>query len=148
MTLLEAFRADPISTRQQLRELPHFRGPFISEVFALVVFLSDGLLHVSESTTQQQQHESDARKFFQIAAQLPQELQMVLCNRVFGSGKDLVLTKHSEPAFKKLTKQLFLMNTMSVRRNHQGTFGVGLGVRLGAVVLGGLVLAAFLLRRR
>ena len=94
--LLKEFKADPVSTRQRLRELPHLREPFISEVFALVVFLSDGLLHVSESTPQQQQQqrESNARKFFQIAAQLPLELQMVLCNRVFGSRKDLVLAKH------------------------------------------------------
>ena len=31
---------------------------------------------------------------------------MMLCNRVFDAGKDTVLTKHSEPAFKKLGRML------------------------------------------
>ena len=34
------------------------------------------------------------------------ELQMMLSNRVFGRGKDTILTKHSEPAFKKLAWHL------------------------------------------
>jgi len=42
--LLKKFQDDPATTRQQLRELPHLRDSFISEVFALVVFLSDDLL--------------------------------------------------------------------------------------------------------
>ena len=37
---------------------------------------------------------------------LPIELQMVLCNRVFGAAKGTALTKHSEPAFKKLGRLL------------------------------------------
>jgi len=47
-----------------------------------------------------------AARFFQIAQHLPLELQMVLCNRVFGVEKVMVLTKHSEPAFQKLGKLL------------------------------------------
>ena len=96
--LIDSFEADPATTRQQLRELPELRDPFIGDLFALVIFLCEGLLSVgAESSTS-----NKAVRFFRIAQALPMELQMVLCNRVFGSGKDHVLTKHSEPAFKKL----------------------------------------------
>ena len=53
---------------------------------------------VAESSTSSQK----AVKFFKVACELPLELQTVLCHRAFRSGKDTVLTKHSEPAFKKL----------------------------------------------
>jgi len=103
--LIDSFDHDPFTTRQQLRELPENRDPFISDLFALVVFLCDGLLKVAaESSTSSQ----EAARFFLIARELPLELQMVLCNRVFGAGKDMVLTKHSEPAFKRLGKFLAL----------------------------------------
>ena len=110
--LLDSFDLDPVTTRHQLRQLPHIRDPFIGEVFALVVFLSDGLLTVgtteslslppSPSPTPFHQ----AVRFFRIAQCLPMELQMTLCNRLFGGWKNLVLTKHSEPAFKKLGRLL------------------------------------------
>jgi len=41
-------------------------------------------------------------RFFEMAQELPLELQMVLCNRAFGAGEDIVLTKDSESAFKRL----------------------------------------------
>jgi len=50
-----------------------------AEVFAQAVFVSDGLLQINETTTP-----SPAARFFSIAAQLPLELQMVLCHRVVG----------------------------------------------------------------
>jgi len=100
--LIDSFDLDPVHTRQQLREHPELRDSFISNLFALVVFLCDGLLTVgAESPTHQK-----AARFFKIAKRLPMELQMIMCNCVFGSGKDHVLTKHSEPAFKKLGKLL------------------------------------------
>ena len=103
--LIDSFEADPATTRQQLRELPHLRDPFIGEVFALVVFLCDGLLATTKPSAA---GASEVARFFQIAIQLPMELQMVLCNRMFGSGKDYVLTRHSEPAFKKLARLLIV----------------------------------------
>jgi len=107
--LIDSLDADPVTTRQQMRELPELRDPFVSDLFALVVFLCDDLLSVrtesSASSSSSTPHNA-ARRFFQMAQCLPIELQMVLCNRVFGAGKSLVLTKHSEPAFKKLGKLL------------------------------------------
>jgi len=101
--LLDSFDLDPATTRQRLRELPLFRDPFIGELFAVVVFLCDDLLAVDTESSSSTTSNMVAR-FFQIAQCLPMELQMVLCNRCYGAGKNMVLTKHSEPAFKKLGK--------------------------------------------
>jgi len=104
-TLLDSFDADPVTTRQQLRELPGLRDFFIGDLFALVVFLCDDLLTVRAESSPSS-NSKEAARFFPIARCLPMELQMVLCSRLFGSGKDIVLTKHSEPAFKKLGRLL------------------------------------------
>ena len=101
--LITSFDLDPVTTRQQLRELPGIRDSFISDLFALVIFLCDDLLTMSAEPTVT---DKKATRFFQIVHHLPMELQMVICNRVFGAGKGIVLTKHSEPAFKKLGKLL------------------------------------------
>jgi len=102
--LIDAFNLDPVLTRQQLRELPELRDFFISDLFAQVIFLCEDLLTVraESSASSSANNNNKAARFFQIARCLPIELQMMLCNRVFGAGKDMVLTKHSEPAFKKL----------------------------------------------
>ena len=49
--LIDSFDADPDATRQQLRELPELRDPFIGDLFALVVFLCDELLTVSAESS-------------------------------------------------------------------------------------------------
>ena len=69
-------------------------------IFALVVFVSDGLLQINDTSS------SPAARFFSIAAQLPLELQMVLCFRQVGSGKEIIPGKESEVAFKELAKRL------------------------------------------
>jgi len=108
--LLDSFDLDRVFTRQRLRELPELRDSFISDLFALVVFHCDGLLTVtarsSSSTSSTSPTSKKAARFFQLAQCLPIELQMMLCNCVLGTGKSIVLTKHSEPAFKKLGKLL------------------------------------------
>ena len=72
-----------------------------AEMFALVVFVSDGLLQTKETTP------SPAARFFEIAARLPLELQMVLCFRQMGSDKEIILGKESEVAFKELARRLW-----------------------------------------
>ena len=104
-TLIDSFEVDPVTTRQQLRELPELRDSFISDLFALVIFLCDGFLRVRAKSPTSSPFNKAAR-FFLIVQLLPIELQMMLCNRMFGSRKDSVLTKHSELAFKKLGKLL------------------------------------------
>jgi len=97
--LLDLYTADSKGARQRIMELPEQRGHFISALFALVIFLSDGLLSLQPSSSSET---LQAIRFFQIARALPLELQMLLCNRVWRSPKDLILTATSEPAFKKL----------------------------------------------
>jgi len=71
------------------------------EMFALVVFVSDGLLKIKDTTTP-----SPAARYFSIAVQLPLELQMVLCFRQVGSDKEIIAGKESEVAFKELARKL------------------------------------------
>jgi hypothetical protein len=103
-----------------LRSLPEFRDPYIGETFGLIIFFSDDFFTLkadnkastssttttttSRPTGRQEEREDKAKRFFRIARKLPMELQMMLCNRMFNSPKDLVLRKDSEPAFKRLAK--------------------------------------------
>ena len=99
--ILDAFNLDPLAVRQQLRELPEIRETFIADVFALIIFTCDGLLRLKDPG-----HLVGVARFFVVAEKLPMELQMVLANRVFGAGKDGVLRKVSEKAFRKLGRVL------------------------------------------
>ena len=98
VTLLERFKENPVETRHAMRVDLGLLDELAAEMFALVVFVSDGLLQ-SNSTTP-----SPAARYFSIASQLPLDLQMVLCNRVFGSPKDFVLSRTSEPGFHLLAR--------------------------------------------
>ena len=98
VTLLERFKENPEETRHAVRvEL----GLVDAEMFALVVFVSDGLLQIKDTNTP-----SPAARYFSIAAQLPLELQMVLCHRLVGLAKEIVPGKESEVAFKELARRL------------------------------------------
>ena len=70
----------------------------------MVIFLCDGLLTVDANSSSASLKK--AARYFKMSQKLPLELQMVLCNRAFGAAKDTVLTKHSEPAFKRLGRLL------------------------------------------
>ena len=100
-SLLERFQDYPEETRHQVRVDLGWYDDAAAEMFALVVFVSDGLLQIKDTTTP-----SPAARFFSIAAQLPLELQMVLCRRVVGSSKEIIPGKDSEVAFKSLAKSL------------------------------------------
>ena len=78
-----------------------FVDELAAEMFALVVFFSDGLLQIRDTTP------SPAARFFNIASQLPLELQMVLCFRQVGSDKEIISGKDSELAFKELAWRLW-----------------------------------------
>ena len=77
-----------------------FVDEMAAEMFALVVFVSDGLLQITDATP------SPAARFFSIARRLPLELQMVLCYRQVGSCKEIIHGKDSEVAFKVLARRL------------------------------------------
>ena len=99
VTLLERFKNDATKTRHQVRVDLSLLDELAAEMFALVVFVSDGLLQIKDTTP-------PAARFFSIAAQLPLELQIVLCFRQVGSAKEIILGKESEVAFKELARSL------------------------------------------
>jgi len=102
VSLLERFKTDPAMTRRALRVELGLLDEMAAEMFALVVFVSDGLLQINDTTTTP----SPAARFFRIATHLPLELQMVLCYRVVGSAKEIISGKNSEAAFKYLAKRI------------------------------------------
>jgi len=100
VTLLERLKSDPTQTSQAMRLKLGWYDEAAAEMFALVVFVSDGLLQVNDTTP------SPAAIFFSIASQLPLELQMVLCFRQVGSLREIIRGKDSEVAFKDLAKRI------------------------------------------
>jgi len=100
VTLLERFKGDAAQTRRAVRVELGWHDEMAAEMFALVVFVSDGLLQVNDTTP------TPAARFFSIARRLPLELQMVLCHRLVGSRKEIIPGKDSEVAFKTLARRL------------------------------------------
>jgi len=100
VALLERYKKHPEKTGHAMRVELGLLDEMAAEVFALVVFVSDGLLQIIDITP------SPAARFFSIVTQLPLELQMVLCYRVVGSSKEIIPGKDSEAAFKNLGKRL------------------------------------------
>jgi len=93
--LLQRFKDNPVVTRYAMRVELGFLDELAAEMFALVVFVSDGLLQFNDTTTT-----TPAARFFSIARSLPLELQMVLCFRQVGLHKEIIPGKESELAFK------------------------------------------------
>ena len=100
--LLQRFKENPREVRFAMREEVRWSSAAAAEVFALVVFVSDGLL----DTRQVEKTLTSAERFFVIARQVPLELQMVLCHRVVGSMKEIILSDDSETAFKNLARKI------------------------------------------
>jgi len=99
VTLLERFKGDVAQTRHVMRLEIGWYDELAAEMFALVVFVSDGLLQIKDATP------SPAARFFNIARRLPLELQMLLCYRQVGSDKEIIPGKDSEAAFKELARR-------------------------------------------
>ena len=103
-TLLERFMENPVETRHAVRlELGLLEG-LAADIFALVVFVSDGLLKTKATSVKAG---AKRTRFFNIASQLPLELQMVLCFRQVGLDKEIIAGKDSEVAFKELARRLW-----------------------------------------
>jgi len=101
VTLLERFKSDAVKTRHAARVELGWYEKLAAEMFALVVFGSDGLLQIKDTTP------SPAARYFSIATQLPLELQMVLCFRQVGSAKEIIPGTEREAAFKELARRLW-----------------------------------------
>lgn len=98
--LLKRIKDHPEETRHQVRVELGWYVEMAAEVFALVVFASDGLLEIKEN----ENHE--AARFLRIIVQLPLELQMILCHRVVGSFGMNITGNDAEAAFRDLAKKL------------------------------------------
>ena len=61
----------------------------IARSFLCIVMLTDGYFSLKQKLNQ---HKTDSkiRQFYGITVQLPMELQMVICNRIFGFHADLI----------------------------------------------------------
>jgi len=101
--LLGRFQSDASMTKHQVRVELGWYGPAAAEILALVVFVSDGLLKTKATGAKAG---AKRTRFFSIAAQLPLELQMVLCFRQVESAGEIIQGKESEAAFKELARRL------------------------------------------
>ncbi len=93
--LAREFVAEPHGTRLRLRKKLRLAHEDAAMVYAMTVLRSDGYLRNSAD-------EQSGHRFFNIASQLPLELQMVLCNRLAGLSCDLIARSASEKAFSLL----------------------------------------------
>ena len=89
--LIDEYEHDPVAVRHRLRRQPGLREYFIGHLFALVVFHSDSFVVINERLAH------PGIKRFRITSRLPLEIQMIICNRIFGSPKDIILSRDSEP---------------------------------------------------
>jgi len=94
--LLQSFVEDEASTREAARREIGYYDDLAGDLFALVIFLCDGLLVIGPG------EKEGARRFFGIARQLPMELQKVLCHRTAGSGGNSIPAAKTEAAFREL----------------------------------------------
>ena len=99
VTLLERFEENPVKTKHAVRVELGLVDDLAAEMFALVVFVSDGLLQIKDTTTT-----TPAARYFKIARSLPLELQMVLCYRMVRSAKEIIPGKDCEVAVKLVAK--------------------------------------------
>jgi len=100
VTLLERFQENPEETRHAIRLELGWYDEAAADVFAPIVFVSDGLLQIKATTP------TPAARFLSIARRLPLELQMIVCYLVVGTPKGIIPGEDSEAAFKSLAQSL------------------------------------------
>jgi hypothetical protein len=113
VALMIVFREFPDRVRRQLRRDMGWYCEMSADLFALVIFICDGLLqrpawsgpleraymvHSGRATLQ----DTEADRFFGIMSRLPMELQMVLCLRTVGSIELMIPSNARETAFRQL----------------------------------------------
>jgi len=106
--LIDEYERDPTAVKNRLRCRPGLREFFIGHLFALVVFHSDNFVVTNEKTAG-----SFTKRFFKIVSQLPLDIQMVLCNRIFESPKDIILSRDSEAWFQTPRPIFLAINSLS-----------------------------------
>ena len=105
VSLLERYASNPTQTRSEVRVELGMLDEVAAEVFALTVFLCDGLLQLKPALVPTTSNLNAAR-FFTVVRRLPMELHLMLCHRAVDSDNDCILSKDSEAAFKSLARIL------------------------------------------
>lgn len=110
--LLKKFAQNPMKVRHDVRILLGTADEQATHLFALVIFVCEGLLTIVTATTAATQStdtitttlqpRDETVRFFSLVSTLPMELQMVICHRACDSPKDNVPSHKSEPAFQQL----------------------------------------------
>ena len=102
--LLEGFIASPARTRHEIRIELGVKEALVADNFAMVIFLSDGLLRTTPPAPNEEENSAgnNARKYFSIQLRFPMEIQNIVAYRSNGSAKERILTKDSEGAFRSL----------------------------------------------
>lgn len=98
--LLVDYRDDRRRTVLELRARLGLNTEDAARIFALVVYLCDG--HFSVEWSVSVADNTAARRFFRLAQRLPMELQMMLCNRVYGVDKDRIPVRETERALREI----------------------------------------------
>jgi len=102
---LSKYRSNPQQATFKTRVSLGYPDAVAAQLFAQVVFVSDGLIRVREV-----EYSNDrAKRFINLAARLPMELQMVLCYRLAGSARNNIAGADREAAFKDITKWWLLL---------------------------------------
>jgi len=111
ISLLLAFQENPDRVRHEMRVELGQDDTVAAELFAMVVFHSDGLLQLKST-------KGPAPRFFRIAHQLPMELQMLLCYRFTDSNKITIPGNEREYSFRNLAACLTLQTTSWTSQPH------------------------------
>jgi len=104
VALLRKFKSDSAQTRHAVRVELGLVDELAAEMFALGVFVSDGLLKTKATGVKAG---AKRTRFFNIVRQLPLELQMVMCFLKVESAKEIIPGRESEVAFKELARRLW-----------------------------------------
>jgi len=95
-TLLVDYEANRNLVRHKLRLEEEYPDAYSHHLYALIIFICDGLLKIKSGGHRQQNR--DVLRFYGITKRLPMELQMMLCNRVQEFGRDYIKVKFTQPS--------------------------------------------------
>jgi hypothetical protein len=101
--LMSGLRNDREGTIFKARLALSMRAEIVSDLFAAVVCFCDDYFCLPAKGIHATRWPK--YRFFLMISRLPMELQMVVCNRAYGSASDVVLTKNSEIKYKRLLKK-------------------------------------------
>jgi len=104
LSLMRRILDDESRARYEVRVELGMLDVIVADLYALIIFWCDGLLAFSgrRPTISLGRQDIRVRRFFGMSKRLPIDLQMLLCHRIYGSPAQNVLTRDSEPAFRRL----------------------------------------------